>query len=538
MRLIGIQWGLPNEGRHWSFHPDEPVNVLFSKQIDVGSFDFDPGFYNYGTLYLTMLSIAGDVAQAYSPHDMNTPDGMWKHFADVHMAGRLLSALAGAGTALLIFLMARRRFGPFPAALGALVVAVAPGFVVHSRFQTVDAVATFFIAASVYWALKLLEEGLSERDILKAGILAGLFAGLSAGTKYNGILVLAVLAVVLVLVRPSKAARCGLAAAGISIATFLLTTPGVFLNPSKFWTDFMYEVQHTSTGHGLVFEGMPSGFVVQLFNLMIGVGPLLVLAGITGLIWGAVRKERALIAVGVFTLLFYILLGRAEVLFLRYTFPLYVGLALGFAWLMQQAQSLTKGRHVANVAAILCVCGFPLGGGLMTASTMSGWMAQADPREKVAEFFREIAKNKPDVTVGVVADPWFYSPPFYPDATAPRFVPPDARRAALEGSAGPRVVQHWPTFETRFDWDAGLLTESRPDYVVYSSFEASDLERLQNLTGLKPEVQVQVDRYRAFQERLKQDYEPMVVLPGSGTNVHDLDYIRPTMWVWKRKATP
>ena len=44
IRVWGIDWGLPNENRHWSYHPDEPSLYVYSRQIEPAKFDFEPGF--------------------------------------------------------------------------------------------------------------------------------------------------------------------------------------------------------------------------------------------------------------------------------------------------------------------------------------------------------------------------------------------------------------------------------------------------------------------------------------------------------------
>ena len=65
-RLIGINWGLPNDLHAQSYHPDEPVNLLVAQQVDISKGDFEPGFYNYPTLYLTALRVVSDMTSAYT----------------------------------------------------------------------------------------------------------------------------------------------------------------------------------------------------------------------------------------------------------------------------------------------------------------------------------------------------------------------------------------------------------------------------------------------------------------------------------------
>ncbi|HSI72948.1 MAG TPA: glycosyltransferase family 39 protein, partial [Fimbriimonas sp.] len=157
LRLLGIGWGLKNDLHNESYHPDEAVIFSYAQDIEPAKLQFTPGFYNYGTLYLTMLRVAGDMTAAYTgAPDPKSDDSFWSFASRVHLAGRLLSALAGAATAAVLFLIGLRFFGVFGGVAAGLAIAVSSAHAVHSRFQTVDIIATFFLALGTYYALKLL----------------------------------------------------------------------------------------------------------------------------------------------------------------------------------------------------------------------------------------------------------------------------------------------------------------------------------------------------------------------------------------------
>jgi hypothetical protein len=538
LRLWGIGWGLPKEGQNWSYHPDEPVVYLYSRQIEPTQMDFEPGFYNYGTLYLTLLRVAGDVAETYGGGKE-----LWERIGAAHMAGRLISALAGAGTALVVFLMLRRRLGDAGALFGALLVAFAPGHVIHSRFQTVDVLATLFLALSAHFALKLLPTesggeaaGSDAKAYFKLALLAGLFAGLSAATKYTGILGLATFLLALAMAQIPGKPKLALAGCVSAVLAFIVTTPGVLLNSSKFLEDFKYEMQHTSQGHGVVFAGLPSGFVWHVYNLVVGVGAILALFGIVGLVWAMVRRDRAALALGAFFVLYFILIGRAEVLFLRYTFPLLLGLAYGFGWLVKLGLERRGWGHAIPALGMVGLGGL-FGGGLGASAVASLWMSGPDPRDAAKRHIEAQMEGSGPKAVGLVKDPWFYTPPFFPDSGAPRAMPFEARDAAMRQSSSP-VLQRFvpPNPDERFDWDSRLL-DMRPEYVVFSSFETEGLDRLRGRSDLTPEQKLLTDRFVAFYERLKAEYELERTFGGTGWRVHDLEYIRPLMWIWKRKAS-
>lgn len=538
LRLAGIGWGLPNEERHWSYHPDEPVIYLYAQNVEPAKFDFEPGFYNYGTLYLTLLRIAGDVAKTYS----GAGDQVWAQAGAAHVAGRLISAAAGAGAAVVVFLMLRRRFETVGALFGAGLVAFAPGFVIHSRFQTVDVLATFFLVLGAHHALRLLPDragATSEgKDALKAALLSGVFVGLSAGTKYTGILGLITLVVVLLLARRKEAGKLFGIGSAAALVVFLLATPGVFLNTAKFIEDFRYEIQHTGTGHGIVFAGLPSGFLWHFYNLLIGVGPLMLALGLLGLVWASIRRDPAGIALAAFFLVYYVLIGRAEVLFLRYTFPLLIGLAFGFGWVVDRFWGRPGWARTAPAAAILGLGGI-FGGGLASSGVASMWMLGDDPRDEAARLFtKEITHDGEPAVVGVVEDPWFYTPPFYPETGAPRMMAFAMREQFRRDSKPVTVLRHVPPNpDERFDWDVRLLEAEKPPYVVFSSFETEGLDRLRRQGPGSDLEKLLVERYVTFVERLKRDYTLERTYGGAGWGIHDLEYIRPFLWVWKRKGS-
>ena len=537
LRLLGIGWGLPNERHLHSFHPDEPLIFAYSQTIEPARFDFTPGFYNYGTLYLTLLRISSDVVRAYGG---GGGDDMASQIAAVRrsqLSGRVLSAAAGAGTVSIVYLILLRLAGSFGALLGALLVMLAPGHVVHSRFQTVDVLATFLLALSLLFALQRLQwqEG-GRRQSWWPSLWAGAFAGLSAGTKITGILALLALGAAVALGQPARKLRDFVVALVAALVAFIVATPGALLETSAFLRDVSYEMTHTSTGHGLVFVGH-GGFGHTLLNLFQGLGVVLTVLGTVGLGWACWRRQPWALALAAFALVYAILIMRGNVFFLRYTFPLYIPLALGFGWLMGRAHE-KKGWYAALVAAGIVGLGGLDGAGLMRSASMTGWMMSEDPREVAARYLEANA-----VEVGLASVPWFYTPPLFLLANAGPYVPLDARVERADGGTliftpegeRPRVL--FRAGQERYDWNVDLLNEAQPDHVVFSSFEMEHVERLRNAQGLPGEIQVQVDRYRAFVRILERDYELVARFGPSTVLVHDLQYIRPILWVWKRKPT-
>ncbi len=533
-RLLGIGWGLPNDRHLPSLHPDEPIVYLYSQQIKPGQFNFDPGFYNYGTLYLTVLRVASDMLSSYGggPASKSEED-TWKFIGRVDLAGRIINSLAGAGTALLVFACLRRRTIFWGALAGGVAMAVAPGNVIHSRFQTVDVFGAFLFMASVACALKLTpgrdEAEQPEPKWLKWGLWAGIFAGLSAGTKYSG--VLAILALFVAVFYIPKGRRLACAGVGI-LATavgFFAATPGALTNTQKFIEDFQFEVLHTSTGHGLVFAGTSPGFIYHMANLSAGFGIILTILGAGGLLAAAIRKHPWAFVVLAAAVPTYILIGRAEVKFFRYVLPLIPLLAMGFGWLVGQAQiSPQRWWRVAVVAGL-----FGIGASLSQALIASAYMMARDPRDEAADYLKK--NSKPGDTVALVSDPWFQTPTLYPLTPVPRSVPFPMRDGFMKAASNPAVMRYVPDNpEERKDWDQRVL-DSKPTWVVYSSYEFDDLFRLSRLNPSDPEFAGQIADFQAFMSRLEKEYQRDNLFGVGGPTIHDLMYIRPIIYIWKRK---
>ncbi|MBL8049415.1 MAG: phospholipid carrier-dependent glycosyltransferase [Chthonomonas sp.] len=522
LRLFGLGWGLPNSQRVESLHPDEPIVLMVSKQVNPLGGDFEPGFYNYGTLYLSLsrlISTGGEFAPGTDA------------YRDDLMRGRLINVVAGSGIALLVFLILAKRTSKVGAVIGGLAVAFAPGLVVHSRFMTVDVFATFLVVLALYLADRIGEE--NTKPMLMVS-LAGLASGLAGGTKYNFIIVLLAVFVAIGVSGLANRLRLGLAAFGACIAGFLIGTPGVLLNPSQFRKDLMYEINHVAEGHGLVFAGRPIGFISHLGNLLEAFGGLSLIISVAAcgfIAWRMRRDEtlRWMLPGLVFAAVYYLLIGRAQVAFLRYVFPIIPVLALGLGWLVAECERVRSAQARLLIGfAMFSIGGFG-GGGLAASVKFSAWMAGEDVRDQAGAWLKERTKGE---TVGLVSDPWFYSPTLYPEIQASRPLFMRGGEQWMLGAKDPAVTRGTTAWAERYDWDPSVI-ETKPKYIVFSSFEQYDLGRLeqQKVDGF----QLQQDRYQAFAKQLEQGYKLVQTFGFGGTTTHDMMYVRPVLFVYERK---
>ena len=104
----------------------------------------------------------------------------------------------------------------------------------------------------------------------------------------------------------------------------------------------------------------------------------------------------------------------------------------------------------------------------------------------------------------------------------------------MRNSQPPSVLAVGPNNEP-YAFNVALL-DMAPPRIVMSSFEYFDSGvRLKGKTGLEPTIQIQVDRTHEFLNRFGVEYEVEQIFGVDGIPIHDLEYIRPQVQIWKRK---
>jgi 4-amino-4-deoxy-L-arabinose transferase-like glycosyltransferase len=149
VRLAGMRWGLPDGVHFFSFHPDEFETAGRAIRI-LNTGNWDPEFFNDGSLFLYLTTLVS--WPLYALQIVQTVTG-------THAVGRIVSAVFGAATVLVTERIGRRFLDAKHARWAALVVAIAPGVVLHSTFATVDTTATFFAALAIEAGLHAREKG-------------------------------------------------------------------------------------------------------------------------------------------------------------------------------------------------------------------------------------------------------------------------------------------------------------------------------------------------------------------------------------------
>lgn len=520
-RLLGLRWGLPNAGHWYSYHPDERQIVEAVAQLDFLNGDFNPNFFNYPSLYIYCVAFAYSLQSTLGLSQSAIAGAPWPILQDVILCGRILTALMGALTVPLIFLIARRIGGTGFAIVAALLMAFCPGHVQHSHFATVDVPATFLTALSIFFAMRAIScDKYATRP--KYFVWAGLAAGLAAATKYNAILVLIVPLVALCIERPNSTPKYFSATVAAAIGGFLIGCPFSVLSFSEFWGDgkyngFAYELLvHPRQGSGEIFQQTGNGWWYHAtFNLpFVLTAPLAVLSLIGLLLCFRDTRSKYFVPLAIFALVYFVAIGTSQVRFLRYTLPMVPVLCIFAAFALERmAAQLARAKaasskYFGRLAVLPIVIVF-----IGTLNVVWPFVS-ADPRDAAAHWLKE--NSAPGSSVALPTPPWFWTPPLTPRDTPPPMTqvnqPPDGR-FQLEISG----------------FDQSKLARSK--YFVASEFEWRDKERLNDAN------------YRDFIAVLERDYSPPRVfevaipleLPGRKFVPHDFLYTHPKIRVYQRR---
>lgn len=524
LRVWGIGWGLPTAAHYFSYHPDENTILLSAMRVNLFAGQLDPNYYNYGSLFMFMVSIAAVLGSFFGLIRLPSEDVFSKigEFAKLYMAGRMIAVVLGVLTVYLVYLLGKRAYGRKAGIMAALFMAAMPIHVMHSRFVTVDVPATFFIVLSLLFAIRILD-GNRLRDYL----LSGLFAGLAAGTKYNaGLVILSPIVAHLIAhrarpilrpVSPKLWVMLILGAAG-----FLIGTPGAILNYTRFSRDFAFEVLHVRTGHGLVFAHTGSGFVYHVtHSLWPGMGlPLLALGGI-GVLYALYRRKPADLTLMAFVVVYYLVIGMAHVRFARYTIPLLPVMAvIGARPVADLLNTRIRAIRYATAVILISIIAYTT----FYSLALDRVMASPDTRDQAVRWIRGNIPAGSSIAFPTI--PWFYTPPLDPYFGLPS--PSERFNQASE------VADYSLVVNADREWDADFLERESPSYVILSEFEYVDRRRIKDRA------------YESYSDVLKRDYHLVrrfsdspslfgLKAPFIPRLPHDMSYPSPTILIYGQR---
>lgn len=296
------------------YHPDEPFSVNGAiRMLKTG--DLNPQTFHWGSLiyylnailylgyYLaTKLSGAPGTLGDIPYLDMETIAVGWAPIPAMFLLSRVLVAITGAGSILLIYLIGREVQGRVTGLLAALLFAVSPTSVWLSHVVKSDTLLVFFCLMSVWGALRVVKE-----PKISHYVLAGAGAGLGASSKYNaGVILVSLLAAHWMrfgwrgILR--KEIWVGLLAAAVA---FVATTPFALLDAPAFLQGVFFDMMHYSTGHlgaeGNSFQWYAS-FLWDEYGLLLGFA-------LCGILYIALSRSRQGAVLAIFPVLYFIFIS-------------------------------------------------------------------------------------------------------------------------------------------------------------------------------------------------------------------------------------
>ncbi|MGD8718071.1 MAG: glycosyltransferase family 39 protein [Candidatus Zixiibacteriota bacterium] len=377
VRLVGVDFGLPHM-YHWDEH-----YLAAPIQRFLISGDLLPRMYYYPSayIYLQFLFTPLSYLLFVLKHGPATPAAMG--MADYLLVGRSVTAVVGAAAAVLVYYFAVRIWRDrLAGVIAAVILALSPLQAMDSRFLTTD----IAMATTAFLGFFLLSIYLENRT-WRALVLAGAALGLAVASKYNAaFFVVAAAAIVAVRDRSWRRPAALVAAASL---TFLVLTPGLYLDTHGFLRDTVYVSGHYyvrgNTGERAVFVFWP--YINQLWLRTATPGPLLCAAA--GLILLVYRNRWRAAAFVLFPAAYVLFLAGVKVYFNRGLEPIlpYICLAAGLAaaalvrLLRRGFKPAVAGATAAAFLALLFIRP------AVVTTREAGMLAGGDRRTEAKEWF-------------------------------------------------------------------------------------------------------------------------------------------------------
>jgi len=325
VRLWGIGFGLP----HTQCRPDEDSVVLIVasplRYFHPRDFIY-PSLYKYIVLFFYALYFIGGIIFGRF-HSIND---FIKEFAvnpaNFYLINRIISALFGAATIVVIYKIARKLFNEKIAVISSFFLSLAYLHVKSSHFGVADIALTFFIACSLFFILESY-----ENKLLKNYFASGICAGLATSTKYPAALLIFTIFIAHFLncteVKAKKINYLFDRRMAIFLIVFLLSflagTPFALIDAGNFIREFFSAVKVTSVNSGIYVNPPMQAWWYHLnFSLLFGLGFPLLFASLAGIIvFFNIDWRRALILCS-FPFVYYSVFANGFVPMTRYMVPL------------------------------------------------------------------------------------------------------------------------------------------------------------------------------------------------------------------------
>ena len=382
LRFYGINWD-----HNFVLHPDEytvmrvvqgihlPDWPLSLKQLlDLEQSPLNPHFPGYGNLPFYLIKVVGSVLS-------NFKESLGSY--NLSLVGRGIAAIFDTGTVFLVYLLGSRLYSRRTGLLAAAFYAFTVLAIQQAHFCTIDSMLTFFITLTVLFSARVIS-GPPKTNIW-AAVLIGICLGLAIATKITAIILLVVIVAAYALrcfegesdrvTRASfklaylKSSLIGLAIViPVALISAFVTEPYVFLDWRGFMTDTrLFRGMITSWSIDMPWSRQfidTTPYLYQIRHLSIwGMGLPLAIAAWGGFLFTAViavvKRRKSDILILAWMIPFFLIVGAAELKFLRYFLPLIPFLCLVGARLFFELYGWVKGKWrplVIGVMVLVIAC--------------------------------------------------------------------------------------------------------------------------------------------------------------------------------------
>lgn len=379
LRIFNMQW---DHGFH--MHPDERAIIMKVTSLALPSSfsDFfspestlNPKFFAYGSLPFYLLFFVGSLGESIGYHVLQ--------YDPITIIGRYISAFFDIGSLIVLFFLAKKMFGKKIGLITILLYALSALPIQLSHFYAVDTILTFFVLLTLYQLLSFYE----KPTILKA-LLVGIVFGAALATKISSSVLLASIGLAiavdflfLVLNNPRHTKHYlphlpafikHLATYLITIilgaiVTFLLFEPYAFLDFQTFISQTLEQSQMTRNAFTFPYTlqyALKTPYFYELKNLFFwGQGPFIATFSLLGILYlthlGFVKKKEGKWAMEIIILsffwMYFFIVGKFAVGFMRYILPLYPLFCLAGGVFLYRVYQKTK-QHVSKPLLLITSC--------------------------------------------------------------------------------------------------------------------------------------------------------------------------------------
>lgn len=312
LRIFGINW---DSGFH--LHPDERMIIMVADKIEIDS--LNPKFFAYGSFPIYLLSGVSSIL------DRDNYDGML-------IVARFLSIIFDLATTLIVFYIALsvnkvRKYKPALIAAFFYSISVLPIQAAH--FYAVDTTLTFLSTLTLLVLIKF-----REKHTEKKAILLGIAFGLAVATKITIILLVVPVAFVLVAIwykikNLRKFLLFSVLTFAFCVLSFLIAMPYAIIDRFEFIKQITLQLQMNKNAYIFPYTLQYVGttpYIYYLKNIVLwGLGLPLGIIALISVAYQTIndfRNTKKLILI-IFFWIYFLVVGRSSVKFMRYMLPLY-----------------------------------------------------------------------------------------------------------------------------------------------------------------------------------------------------------------------